>query len=159
MYECVCPPSCALLLLAFAAAARPRHRFQTSLRDRPLADLTNPVCALPDPRQRLFDSSQKSPVSLMQLNLQLRFLIGIGLVNHISLQAPCRWHPGLSRAQGRRHLTLFLQQQIAVSLQIGLAHDLSSAGGALAYGLGFYTHTNPVSATRVRIAGLGTSQC
>jgi len=95
----------------------------------------------------------------MQLNLQLRFLIGIGLVNHISLQAPCRWHPGLSRAQGRRHLTLFLQQQIAVSLQIGLAHDLSSAGGALAYGLGFYTHTNPVSATRVRIAGLGTSQC
>src|SRR5712691_836543 len=104
MYACVCPPSCALLLLAFAAAARPRHRFQTSLRDRSLADLTNPVCALPDPRQRLIDSSQKSPVSLMQLNLQLRFLVGIGLVNHISLQAPCCWHQGSSVALGRRLL-------------------------------------------------------
>ena len=95
----------------------------------------------------------------MQLNLQLRFLVGIGLVNHISLQAPCCWHPGLSLALGRRQVPPLLQQQIAVSLQIGWAHDRSSVEGNLAYGSAFYTHTNPVSATRVRIAGLGTSQC
>src|SRR5216683_220595 len=57
MYACVCPPSCALLLFAFAAAARPRHRFQTSLRDRSLADLTAPVCALPLPRRHWLGQS------------------------------------------------------------------------------------------------------
>jgi hypothetical protein len=47
---------------------------------------------------------------------------------------------------------MFLQQQSVVSPQVGWAHDPSSVGGNLAYGPAFYTHTNPVSATRVRIA-------
>jgi hypothetical protein len=95
----------------------------------------------------------------MQVNLQLRFLVGIGLINEITLPTTCRWYPELSRAQGRRHPTLFLQQQSVVSRQVGWVHDLSSVGGNLAYGPAFYTHTNPVSATRVRIVGFGTSQC
>ncbi len=39
-----------------------------------------------------------------------------------------------------------------VSPQVGWAHGLSSVGGNLAYGPRFYTHTKPVSATRIRIA-------
>jgi hypothetical protein len=95
----------------------------------------------------------------MQVNLQLRFLVGISLINEITLPTTCRWHPGLSRAPGRRHPTLFFQQQSVVSPQVRLVHDLSSVGENLAYGHAFYTHTNPVSATHVRITGLGTSQC
>jgi 4a-hydroxytetrahydrobiopterin dehydratase len=53
----------------------------------------------------------------------------------------------VSLTRGRRQLTLFLQQQSVVSLQVGWAHDQSSEGGNLAYGPAFYTHTNPVSAT------------
>jgi hypothetical protein len=117
------------------------------------------VGALLDPNECLFDCSCKTPLSLMQVNLQLRFLVGIRLVNEIALQASRCRHPGLSLAQGRRHLTPFLQQQSVVSPQVGWVHNLFSVGGNLAYGPAFYTHTNPVSATRVRIAGLGTSQC
>jgi len=36
-------------LLALTAEARPRHCFETGLRDRLLADLTYPIGALPDP--------------------------------------------------------------------------------------------------------------
>jgi hypothetical protein len=53
---------------------------------------------------------------LVQADLQLRFCIGIGLVNHISLQDACCWHPGLGLALGRRQLTAFLQQKSVVSL-------------------------------------------
>jgi hypothetical protein len=30
----------------------------------------------------------------MQMDLKLRFRIGIGLVNNIALPAACRWHRG-----------------------------------------------------------------
>jgi hypothetical protein len=53
---------------------------------------------------------------LVQADLKLRFRIGIGLINHISLQAACCWHPGLSLAQGRRQLPALRQQQSIVSL-------------------------------------------
>src|SRR5258708_11538843 len=49
-------------------------------------------------------------------------------------KASCCRHPRLRLAQGRRDLTLFLQQQSVVSPQVGWAHDLSSVGGNLAYG-------------------------
>jgi hypothetical protein len=52
----------------------------------------------------------------VQADLKLCFRIGIGWINHISLQAPCRWHPGLRLTQGRRQLTVLLQQQSIVSL-------------------------------------------
>jgi hypothetical protein len=68
----------------------------------------------------------------MQVNLQLRFLVGIGLVNEITLPTTCRWHQGVSLTQGRRQLTLFLQQQSVVSPQVGWFHDLSSVVGNFA---------------------------
>jgi len=46
-----------LTFFAFAAVACPWHRFQTSLRDRLLADLTHPVGTLTDPSDCLFDCS------------------------------------------------------------------------------------------------------
>ena len=46
-----------LAFFAFAAVPRPGHRFQTSLRDRLLADLTHPVGTLLDPSECLFDCS------------------------------------------------------------------------------------------------------
>jgi hypothetical protein len=49
------------------------------------ARFAHPVGALPDPNEGLFDCSCKTPFSLMQVNLQLRFLVGIGLVNEIAL--------------------------------------------------------------------------
>src|SRR6266852_2155271 len=73
-----------LTLLALAAVACPWHGFQTSLRDRLLADLTHPVSTLSDSSECLFDCSCKTPLSLMQVNLQLRFLFGIGLVYEIA---------------------------------------------------------------------------
>jgi len=94
----------------------------------------------------------------VQADLKRRIGIGVGLVNHISLQAPCRWHSGVSLTQGRRQLMLFLQQQTVVSLKVCRAHDLSSVEGNLAYGSAFYTHSNPVSATRVRIAAASFAQ-
>src|SRR5260370_21978880 len=61
-------------------------------------------------------------------------------------KASCCRHPRLRLTQGRRQLTLFLQQQSVVSPQVGWAHDPSSVGGNLAYGSEFYTCSNPVSA-------------
>ena len=46
-----------LAFFAFAAVACPRHRFQTSLRDRLFADRTHPVGTLLDPSECLFDCS------------------------------------------------------------------------------------------------------
>ena len=105
-----------LAFLALTTEARPGHRFQTSLRDRLLADHTYSVCPLSDPSECLFDCSQETTIRLVQADLKLRFRIGIGLINHISLQVPGGWHPGLSLAQGRRQLTVLLQQQSIVSL-------------------------------------------
>src|SRR5216684_4840536 len=110
------------------------------------ARFAHSVGALLDPNECFFDCSCKTPLSLMQVNVQLRFLVGIGLINEITLPTTCRWHPGLSRAQGGRRPTLFLQQQSVVSPQVGWVHDLSSVGGNLAYGPEFYTCSNPVSA-------------
>src|SRR6266851_9812036 len=132
MYACVCPPSCALLLFAFAANVRPRHRFQARLRNGLLANHAYSVCALSHPIECLFDSSVARQFDATESAAPLPHRHWLG--QSYLPASPCRWHPGLSRAQGRRHLTLFLQQQIAVSLQIGWAHDLSSVGGNLAYG-------------------------
>jgi hypothetical protein len=133
-----------LAFLAVTAKVRPRHCFQTSLRNGLLAELTYPVGTLLDPSQRLFDRPRQTPISSVQSDLKLRLGIGGGLVYHISRQAPCRWHPGVSLARGRRQLTLFLQQQFVVAPQVVWAHDPPSLSGNLAYGSAFYTHTNPV---------------
>jgi Thiamine pyrophosphate enzyme, C-terminal TPP binding domain len=132
------------VFLALTTEMRPRHCFQPSLRDRLLADFTHTVGTLFDPSQRLFDCPRQTPISSVQTNLKLGLGIGVGLVNHISPQAPCRWHPGKRLTQGRRQLTLFLQQQSVVSLQVVWAHDPPSLGGNLAYDSAFYTRTNPV---------------
>jgi hypothetical protein len=79
------------------------------------ARFAHSVGALSDPSECLFDRSCKTPVSSVQTDLQLRFRIGIGLVNEIAVQASCGWHPGLIVALGRGQLTLFLQQQSVVS--------------------------------------------
>jgi hypothetical protein len=54
----------------------------------------------------------------VQADLKLRFGIGVGLVNHITLPATRCWHSGLSFAQGRRQLTPLLQQQSLEMRQI-----------------------------------------
>jgi hypothetical protein len=87
-----------------------------------------------DPSQRLFDCPRQTPISPVQTDLKLRLSIGVGLVNHISQPAPCRRHAGVSFTWGRRQLTLFLQQQSVVSLQVVWAHDPSALGGGLTYG-------------------------
>ncbi len=98
----------ALEFLALTAKMRPRHCFETDLRNGLLADLTYPVGTLLDPRQRVFDRPRQTPISLVQADLKLRLGIGVGLVNHISRQAPCRWHPGVSRTQDRPQVMSFL---------------------------------------------------
>jgi hypothetical protein len=80
-----CPPSGVLSFFALTAEVRPRHRFQTSLRDRLLADLTRPVGTLLDPSQCLFDRPRQTPVSSVQTDLKLRFLVGVRLLNEIAL--------------------------------------------------------------------------
>jgi hypothetical protein len=64
---------------------RPRHRFQTSLRDRLLTDLTHPVGTLVDPSQRLFDRPRQTAICLVQVDLKLGFLVGIGLFDEIAI--------------------------------------------------------------------------
>src|ERR1700680_472823 len=84
----------ALPLFALFAEARPRHRFETRLRDGMLAGRADAICAAPHTREGLFDGSQKPPVSLMQTDLKFRLGIGIGLVDEITLAASCSWHTG-----------------------------------------------------------------
>jgi len=106
---------------------------------------------LSDPNKRLLDCSCKTSISSVQTDLQLRFRIGVGLVNEISLPPTCCRHPGSSVALGRRQLAPLLQEQFPVSLQIGWAYDRSSVED-LAYGPEFYTRSNPVSATRASLS-------
>jgi hypothetical protein len=110
----------------------PRGRRSNGLLNGMSARFAHSVGALLDPNKCLFDCSCKPPLSLMQVNLQLRFLVGIGLVNEITLPTTCRWHRRVSLTRGRRQLTLFLQQQSMVSPQVGWVHDLSSVRGNFA---------------------------
>jgi len=98
--------------------------------------------AVSDPRQCLFYRAHETTVGLMQPDLKLRFKVGIGLVNEISLWATRCWHPSLSVALSGRQLALFLQQQSVVSLQVGWAHE-GSLWVRRCLWPGFYTHTNP----------------
>ena len=70
-----------LPLLALAAEVRPRYRFEARLRNRLLTEHACAIRALFDPSERLFDRSEKTTISSVQLNLKLRFCIGIRLVN------------------------------------------------------------------------------
>src|SRR5260370_30058532 len=91
------------------------------------AGFAHSVGALLDQNECFFDCYCKTPLSLMQVNLQLRFLVGIGLSNEITLPTTCRWHPGSRVSLDRRQLTLLLQQQFLVPLQIFRAcHWLSN---------------------------------
>ena len=110
-------------LFAFAAEARPGHGGQPHFRDGAPATLPHAIRAFSNPIERLFNRPCKTPVGLMQANLNLHFRISVSLVNEIALPAPCCWHPGLSVTLSSRQLALFLQQQSAVSLQAGWAHD------------------------------------
>jgi hypothetical protein len=131
MLLCAWIADSALEFLASTAKVRPRHCFQTSLRNGPLADLTHPVSTLLDPSQGLIDRPRQTSISPVQTDLKLGLCIGVGLVNHISRQAACRWHTGVTLTQGRRQLVLFLQQQTVKSLEVCGVHDPSSVGGTL----------------------------
>jgi hypothetical protein len=63
-----------------------------------------------DPSQRLFNHSQETTIGLMQADLKLRFGIGIGLVNEISLEAPSSWQRSHSFRLGGGQLALLGQQ-------------------------------------------------
>src|SRR5713101_10123362 len=106
------------------------------------ARFAHPVGALRDPNEGLFDCSCKTPISSVQLNLQLRFRIGVGLVHNIAFPTTCPGHRGSRVALGRRQLAPLLQEQFPVSLQIGWAHNRSSVED-IAYGSEFYTRTTP----------------
>jgi hypothetical protein len=81
-----------LPLLTLATEVRPRHRFEARLRDRFVADRAYAVRALPHASERCFDRFEESTVAFKQMDLKLRFRIGIGLVNNIALPAARRWH-------------------------------------------------------------------
>jgi hypothetical protein len=49
------------------------------------ARFAHSVGALLDPNERLFDRSEKTTIGSVQLNLQLRFSVGIRLVNEIAI--------------------------------------------------------------------------
>ena len=73
-----------LLLLAVAAVARPRHRFQSGMRDRLLARLTHAECTLPDSSQGFVDRPNEMSIRLMYADLKLRFRIGAGPIHEVA---------------------------------------------------------------------------
>jgi hypothetical protein len=99
----------ALPLLALTAEVCPRHRFQTNLRDRLLADRTYTIPALFDPIQCLFDRSQETAIGSVQADLKLRLGIGVGLVNQITIPASCCRYRGSSVALGSKQPASLLQ--------------------------------------------------
>ena len=98
-----------LPLLTLAAKVRPRYRFEARLRDRLLTGNAYAIRTLSHASERLFNRFQETPLALVQVDLKLRFRIGIGLVNKIALRAACRWHPGEIIALARQQFTLLLQ--------------------------------------------------
>jgi hypothetical protein len=74
-----------LPLLTFATEVRPWHRFEARLRNRFLTDHAYAVRALPHASECFFDGYEETTVAFMQMDLKLRFCIGIGLVNNIAL--------------------------------------------------------------------------
>jgi hypothetical protein len=54
-----------------------------------------------DPRKCLFYRSQEPAVGLVQPDPELRFKVGIGLVNEIALPATRSWHKSFSAASSR----------------------------------------------------------
>ena len=56
------------------------HRFEARLRDRFLADRAYAIRALPHASECFFDGDEETTVAFMQMDLKLRFRIGIGLV-------------------------------------------------------------------------------
>lgn len=90
-----------LLLLATPAVACPGHSSKSHFSDWPIAGFAHAVAMLVDPAQCVFDSSQKSSVGTVQLNLEFRLGINICFVDRISLDAPrCQNHrpPTLARS-------------------------------------------------------------
>ena len=70
------------MLFALAAVPCPWHRFQTSLRDRLLADLAhtpNIPCLIRPSASSI--ARQETTICLVQADLELRFRIGIRLLN------------------------------------------------------------------------------
>ncbi len=72
-----------------------------------LTNLTDTVCALLDPSQRLFYRSRQAPIGLMQPDLKLCFNIGTGLVHKIAPPTPrCRYRGGRFKGGSRQLLPL-----------------------------------------------------
>ncbi len=69
-----------------------------------LAHLTHAEWPSSDPGQGPFDRSQETSIRLMQADLKLRFSVGVGLVNEITLPAACSWYKGLGSASRGRQL-------------------------------------------------------
>jgi hypothetical protein len=59
------------------------------------------------------------PVGLMYTDLEIRFGIGIRVINEIALRAPRSRNARLRVGLGKRQLLLLLQQSFFVSLQPG----------------------------------------
>ena len=73
---------------------RLRHRFETSPKDRLIADAANFVRAPPDPTQCFFDGPLETTVGSMQANLKLGF--SIAFIPEIALRASHCRHPQVS---------------------------------------------------------------
>jgi hypothetical protein len=69
-------------------------------------DLAHAKRTVSDPRQCLFYRAQETTAGLMQPDPELRFKVGIGLVNEIALPATRSWYKGLSASCGRYFIQL-----------------------------------------------------
>ena len=74
------------MLLAFPAEPRPRHSFEPSLGNGFLAGFANAERSRPEPRKRIIDRPQETNIGLVQVNLKIRFGIGVRLITEIPLR-------------------------------------------------------------------------
>src|SRR5215467_5357082 len=74
-----------LLFLARDADACPRNRVETCVGDRLAAVAANPVRALVDAPQRFFNRLKDFRVGLLQLQLNVDFVVAAGLIGHVAL--------------------------------------------------------------------------
>jgi hypothetical protein len=115
-------PSQLFVLFAIPTMARPGHGFQAGPRDRVLASFTNAKRALPDPVECSFDCSQETGICLMQTNLELRFLIGGGLVNRVTMPASCSWNWTFTVGVPDGQFAPFGKQHLLISVQFSSIH-------------------------------------
>ena len=75
------------MVLAVTAETRPGHSIKARFGDGKLADLAFAVPALADAAERVFNRPQQMSIAAMDLDMQRRFSIGIGLIGKIAHRA------------------------------------------------------------------------